>query len=224
MKAKTSPERKCISSGEIKPQSELIRFVVGPENVLCPDLSGKLPGRGIWVTVTRTALEQAKTKGLFSRAAKSQITVPDDLIDLVERLLVARVIEGLSLARRSGAVTAGFTKVEVMLRQVRPLALLEAKDGASDGRRKLLGLAKAWQNDPEGEIPVVSCLDSSELGLAFGRGSVIHAALERSGIGARVMQDLQRLGGFRDWTPQEWLDANVELASNDKGPMGKRIE
>ncbi len=209
MRAKASPERKCISSGEIKPPSELVRFVVGPQNMLCPDLARKLPGRGIWVSVDRAALERAVAKGLFARAAKCQLTVPDNLVDLVERLLVARVIEGLSLARRSGAVIAGFTRVEAMLRQARPLALLEAKDGALDGRRKLLGLAKAWQKDPEGEIPVVSCLDSAELGLAFGRGSVIHAALERSGIGARVMQDLQRLGGFRDWIPQEWMVSEV---------------
>jgi predicted RNA-binding protein YlxR (DUF448 family) len=179
---------------------------VGPNNVLCPDLSKELPGRGLWVSASRADLDHTISKGLFARAAKAQVTVPENLSDLVERLLADRVIASLSLARRSGAVTAGFTKVEALLRQKRPLALLEASDGAQDGRRKLLGLAKAWKNDPAGEIPVVFSLDSAELGLAFGRGSVIHAALEHSGIGTRVMQDVQRLDGFRqiavDVTPQ----------------------
>jgi predicted RNA-binding protein YlxR (DUF448 family) len=214
MTAKPSPERKCISSGDVKPQSELVRFVVDPQGTLCPDLAGKLPGRGIWISANRANLERAQSKGLFARAAKCQLAVPPDLSGLVERLLVARAIEGLSLARRSGAVIAGFTKVEAMLRQMPPLALLEASDGAQDGRRKLIGLAKAWQKRADGEIPVVACLDSSELGLAFGRGSVIHAALERSGMGVRVMQDLRRLGGFRDWQPQSWAVAESAVSEN----------
>jgi predicted RNA-binding protein YlxR (DUF448 family) len=205
---KASAERKCIASGEIKPRGELVRFVVGPDDSLVPDIEGKLPGRGLWLTSSRAALEKAIEKKLFARvankSAKGTVEIPTGLVELVERLLVERAIQALALSRRSGAIVSGFGKVEAMLRAKAPIALFEAQDGAADGRRKLLGLAKAWQNDKKRPISVIGSLKSDELGLAFGRGSVIHAALENSGVADRVLTDFRRLDGFRSWTPKSW--------------------
>ncbi|TNE41412.1 MAG: RNA-binding protein [Alphaproteobacteria bacterium] len=198
------PERRCIATAQTRPQAELLRFVVGPENQIVPDVTGKLPGRGLWLTPTREALALALKKKAFARAAKAQVAVPDGLEDLIERLLVARAIEGLALARRAGAIVCGFQKVENALRQAPPAALFEASDGAADGRSKLLALAKRWQKEQKQPIPVLGCLNSEELGLAFGRGSVIHAALEKSGIAPRILSDFTRLGGFRPMTPEAW--------------------
>ena len=58
-----SPERKCIATGEVQQTSGMIRFVVGPDAQIVPDILGKLPGRGIWVTADRAALETASGKG-----------------------------------------------------------------------------------------------------------------------------------------------------------------
>ena len=71
-------ERKCIVSGEVTPKQGLIRFVVGPDDRVYPDVLGKLPGRGIYVTADRAMLEEA-SKGQFSRSAKKAVSVPDDL-------------------------------------------------------------------------------------------------------------------------------------------------
>ncbi|MEO0566245.1 MAG: DUF448 domain-containing protein, partial [Pseudomonadota bacterium] len=60
------PERKCIATGEVRAKTGLIRFVVGPENQIAPDLAEKLPGRGIWVSANRHALEKAGNKGHFA--------------------------------------------------------------------------------------------------------------------------------------------------------------
>lgn len=199
-----APERRCIATAETRPQAELLRFVVGPEGQIVPDVAGKLPGRGLWLTPTREALALAIKKNAFARAAKAPVTVPDGLAELIERLLVARAIEGLALARRSGAVVCGFQKVENALRQAPPAALFEASDGAADGRSKLLGQAKRWQKEQKQPIPVIGSLNSVELGLAFGRGSVIHAALEKSGIAPRILSDFTRLNGFRPGMPSEW--------------------
>ena len=51
------PKRKCIVSGEVQPKGGLIRFVVGPDGQIVPDVAGKLPGRGIYVSARREALE-----------------------------------------------------------------------------------------------------------------------------------------------------------------------
>lgn len=204
---KRPQERKCIASGQSRPRAALLRFVVGPKGTLVPDIENKLPGRGLWVTSTRAALETALSKKAFLRAAKEPVSVPSGIVELVERLLLSRAIEGLALSRRAGRVVAGFGKVENLVRNQPPAALFEASDGAEDGRRKLLGLAKAWQNDKKGPIPVIGSLDSRELGLAFGRGSVIHAALENSGFTARILADFRRLDGFRPWAPPIWNEA-----------------
>jgi len=90
-KVRGDPERRCIATGEVLPKARLIRFVVGPDNLLVPDLAAKLPGRGIWVKATKPALQQAVAKKQFSRHAGTQVTIPDGLVDDVEVLLVARL-------------------------------------------------------------------------------------------------------------------------------------
>ena len=101
------PERRCIATGETGPKAGLIRFVVGPDDRIVPDLAGKLPGRGIWVSAERGALEKASSKGLFARAAKAQVSVPEGLVESIEGLLVRRIQERVAMARKAGQAVAG---------------------------------------------------------------------------------------------------------------------
>lgn len=186
---KDAPERRCIVSGESQPKTGLVRFVVGPDNQIVPDVLEKLPGRGIWVSANRDALEKAIAKKLFSRGAKAQVNLPEGLIDEVERQLVRRVIDLLALSRKSGSAVAGFEKVKSWLADGRAKILLQASDGSARGKGKL------WT--PEGGR-FFGSLTASELGLAFGRESVIHGALGAGGLTQRVVDDATRLAGFRD--------------------------
>ncbi|HVG47675.1 MAG TPA: DUF448 domain-containing protein, partial [Rubellimicrobium sp.] len=108
------PERRCLVTSETGPKSGLVRFVVGPDGSIVPDIAGKLPGRGLYVTASRPILEQAR-KGQFARAAKAPVTVPEDLADEVERQLAHRVVDLVSLARKAGLAIAGFEKVKEAL-------------------------------------------------------------------------------------------------------------
>ena len=126
------PERRCIATGESQPASGLIRFVVGPEGQLAPDIAGKLPGRGIWVSSTRSALEKAAAKGLFARAARAPVKVPDALPELVEQMLARRVVELISLARKSGGAVAGYEKVKDWLGTDRRAARRNCRPPAGD--------------------------------------------------------------------------------------------
>ena len=131
------PERKCLVTGEVQPKAGLMRFVVGPEGQVVPDVAEKLPGRGIWVTSEREAIDTAAKKKLFSRSAKQQVTVPDNLSDMVETLLAKRVCELLALARKSGDAVAGYEKVKDMLAKEEATALIQACDGSTRGKTKL---------------------------------------------------------------------------------------
>ena len=123
-------------------EARLIRFVAGPDGAVTPDLARKLPGRGLWVAARREAVETAARKGLFARAAKAPLTATADLADQVERLLRARLLAGLGLARKAGDLTFGFEKVLAAISAGKAAWLIEAADGAGDGRRKLLAAAR----------------------------------------------------------------------------------
>ncbi len=188
-KERDGPERRCIVSGESGATVGLIRFVVGPDDAVVPDLAGKLPGRGIWVSADRAALETAVKKRLFARAARAPVTAPADLADLVEAGLVRRLVETIALARKAGEAVAGYEKTRDWLARGEAAALVQAADGSERGRAKL--------RPPAGPESHVTCLSAQELGMAFGREFVIHAALAAGGLCGRVVDEAARLARLR---------------------------
>jgi predicted RNA-binding protein YlxR (DUF448 family)/ribosomal protein L30E len=192
--ASRSRERRCIVTGEIMPDSRLVRFVLAPDSEVVPDVAAKLPGRGLWVSATRAAVGEAVEKKLFARAAKAPANASAGLADRTEKALLTRMLGDLGLARRSGALVLGFDNVLRALESPKPPKLLiDAADGAADGKRKLYNAAHARGMKPE----LVTCLTSAELGLALGRENVIHAAVQPGGLAERLMFDAERLQGFR---------------------------
>ncbi|GGF55792.1 hypothetical protein GCM10011402_04690 [Paracoccus acridae] len=188
IKDNDQPERRCIVTGEVQPKAGLIRFVAGPDGQVVPDLAEKLPGRGIWVSADRAAIDKAAAKGLFSRAAKAPVKAPEGLADLVEAGVARRLVELVSLARKSGRAVAGFEKVKGWLAEGRAKVLLQASDGSDRGKGKL------WT--PTGGR-WFGCLTASELGLSFGRDHVIHGALAAGGLTDKVILEAGRLTGLR---------------------------
>lgn len=182
------PERKCIATGEVQPKHGLIRFVVGPEAQIVPDILGKLPGRGLWVSAERTALTEAVKKGAFSRAARQKVTVPEDMIQDIETQLARRVVDLISLARKGGGAVAGYEKVKDWLLKDEADVLIQSSDGSERGKSKL--------STPYGGS-FIGWLSANELGLAFGRETVIHAALSSGGLTRRIVEEAQRLKGVR---------------------------
>ncbi|KEP70425.1 RNA-binding protein [Thioclava sp. BHET1] len=188
VKENDDPERRCIVTGDVQPKAGLVRFVLGPDGLIYPDVAEKLPGRGIWVTCERGTIETAIKKGLFARAAKAPAETPENLVEMVETALASRVVELISLVRKSGKAVIGFEKVKGWLAEGRAKVLLQASDGSDRGKGKL------WT--PEGGR-WFGCLTSQELGLAFGRDRAIHGALAAGGLTPRVIEDASRLAGLR---------------------------
>lgn len=186
------PERKCIVTGESQPKAGLIRFCLSPEGMMVPDVLGRLPGRGIYVTASREALDKAIAKGLFARAAKQPVTLAPDMLALIEAQLARRVTDYISMARKAGEAVCGFEKVKDWLNKDRAAILIQASDGSERGKEKLF--------PPEGEGSLIGCLTSGELGLAFGRERAIHAALAAGRLTTRVVEEAARLSGVRGMT------------------------
>ncbi|MBR9808276.1 MAG: RNA-binding protein [Alphaproteobacteria bacterium] len=199
-----APVRQCAVTRERLPQTEMVRFALSPEGVVTPDVSSRLPGRGVWVKADRETLETAIGKGAFARGFKTQVKVPDGLMDQIEALLLQRFTGLLGMAKKSGEVVLGFDQVRDALQKKRPGLLLEAADGAEDGRSKVYFLAKALYSDVE----IAGALSSEELGVAFGRERVIHGLVRKGPIAKAVRLAYRRLAGFRtrpelDWFPDQ---------------------
>ena len=191
------PERTCIVSRETRPPDEMIRFVVGPDREVVPDLKHRLPGRGVWVSAEATAVGEAVRRRLFGRAFKAEVLVPPDLAERIEEALRQDLRQTLSLANKAGAVVSGFTKVEVAIREREIAALLHAREAAEDGRRKLAqALRKQW-GDAISAIPVVAELTGEELDLALGRSNVIHAGLVAGAGSDGFLARWRRLRSYR---------------------------
>ena len=195
-------ERTCIVTRQALPEERLVRFVAGPDGAVVPDLARKLPGRGLWVEAQRGVVEQAVRKGAFARAAKAQLKAPPDLADQVESLLKSRLLQGLGLARRGGDLTWGYEKVAAAIGAGRVAWMVEAADGAQDGRRKLLQIAARQPEPPR----LVGVFSSAELGLALGLENVIHLVFLAGRGAERWTLDVERLSGFRPLLPESWRE------------------
>ncbi|MGV8949790.1 MAG: RNA-binding protein [Cypionkella sp.] len=183
------PERKCIATGEVQPKAGLIRFCLGPDDLVVPDILARLPGRGFYVSADRAAIDKAAKKGLFARAAKQPVKVPDNLADLVEALMLRRVIDLISLARKASGAVMGYEKVKDWLQKDKARVLIQASNGSERGKTKLRA--------PDGEGSFIGFLTAEEMGLAFGRERAIHAALGAGGLTTRVVEEAARLSGLR---------------------------
>ena len=180
--------RRCIVSGKSYPKEELLRFCVSPSGELVADFGCKLPGRGIWVRCDIEVLRTAMTKGLFAKAAGGKVTYPDDFAERVDGLFIRRCCDLLGVAKKAGLVVSGFDKVSEALRKGKLAWLLEAEDGSSDGREKLLRLSKG--------LPVLRFLTSDETAHALGRELSIHTGLNPGGATDNFIAEAKRCMAF----------------------------
>ena len=195
------PVRQCAVTREKLPQDAMVRFALSPDNVVTPDISGKLPGRGVWVHSDRETLETAVKKGAFARGFKQQVIVPEGLSGTVETLLLQRLTGLLGMGKKAGDIVLGFDQVRDALQKKRPGLLLEAADGAEDGRSKVYFLAKALYSN----VKMAGALSSEELGVAFGRERVIHGLVRKGPIAKATELAYQRLAGFRARPERDWF-------------------
>ena len=194
-------KRHCALTRQLKPVGELIRFVVGLAGEVVPDVKRKLPGRGIWISGTRAAVEEAVKRNVFARGFKHDVLVAPDLAATVERLLERSALDALAIAGKGGQVVGGFVKVEAVLREDDVKALIHARDAAGDGIRKLESKLDAASHRKTGkdsrEIAIIDLFSGGQLDLALNRPNVVHAALLAGPGSETFLARIARLQRFR---------------------------
>ncbi len=195
------PVRQCAVTRERLAQTDLVRFVTGPDGIVVPDIAAKLPGRGVWIRAERNVVDEGVKAGVFARGLKQNAKAPDNLSDFVESRLLDRCKGLLGMARKSGQIILGFDQVRAFLRKDEPGWMLEAADGSKDGRNKLHFLAKALYDD----VRTAGALTAAELGMAFGRSHVIHGVLQKGPLVNHWAVAYGRLAGFRPAPEAHWF-------------------
>src|SRR5262245_61096155 len=190
-------ERMCALTRKLRPAAEMIRFVVGPNGEAVPDIKCKLPGRGIWITATRVALEDAVTRNVFARGFKRDVRVAPDLAAQTERMIERAALDALAIVGKAGKVLTGFTKVEVAAGREDLLAFIHAADGAGDGRRKLTAALQRNSTRNSTGILVIDAFTGAQLDLALSRPNVVHAALLAGPGSDTFLSRVARLTRFR---------------------------
>jgi uncharacterized protein len=190
-------ERMCIVTREVKPVGEMIRFVVGPDRDVVPDLKRRLPGRGVWVTASRAAVVEAVKRRAFGRGFKADVRVAADLADVVEQLLERSALDALSMVHKAGRDVLGFAQVERALAREPVVALLHATDAGRDGVRKLAAAVRSRSAEKAAEVAMVERFTAPQLDLAFGRPNVVHAALLAGSASDGFLARYRNLERFR---------------------------
>jgi uncharacterized protein len=189
--------RTCIVSRATLPPESMIRFVLGPDSEVTPDIKRKLPGRGVWVTARASILTQAIAKKAFDRGFKKQVRTPNNLVSLVDQLLEQDALQSLSMANKAGAATTGAAKIEAAVVKKPLAAVLHATDGSSDGLRKLRQALRRELGDKVSSVAEIALFSSAQLDLALGRVNVIHASLDASPVADAFLHRARRLQNFR---------------------------
>jgi predicted RNA-binding protein YlxR (DUF448 family) len=191
--------RMCALTRVEKPVPELIRFVLGPDNLIVPDTDAKAEGRGVWVSLSRDAVAEAVKKKVFARSLQTEVRLPDDLPELTRQRLEQRLLSALGMARKAGQLTFGATKVKALIEGGALRALFTASDAAEDGRNKMasslraLGYAAEEQGIEGFDVPHFELLSSEQMGLALGLENVIHAALMTGAAAQSAVEKARRL-------------------------------
>ncbi len=204
-----SSERTCIVTRAKGSPQDMIRFVVGPGDVVVPDIRQKLPGRGVWVMAGGPRVAEAVRKQAFARGFKKKVVAPPDLAAEVESLLTRDCLQSLSLANKAGQVVAGFGKAEEAIAGGAVAGLVHASDAGADGVRKL-GQALRRRLGETAVRPRIELFRSDQLDLALGRSNVIHAALLPGSASAAFLARCRKLAMYRSTPPGPADDASLE--------------
>ena len=218
-------ERTCIVTGTKDAPEAMLRFVLGPDGSVIPDIRRKLPGRGVWTRLSFETVDRAASKQAFSRAFRAKAAAPASLAETVDSLLERDALQSLSIANKAGLLVAGAFKVDAAIESGGVAALIQASDGAPDGAAKRAQVVTAKLGPEAKTVARVDLFTSRQLDLALGRANVIHAALKPGAASSAFLARAERLRRYRESeadaaTRTERGGAPAEQA----GTLGRPIE
>lgn len=179
----------CFATKTVENRDLMMRFVLGPDKMIMPDVTGKLPGRGLWLLADPAVIQTAVDKKLFFKASKKTYAkVPADLVAQVEKMLAVQVLSLLGLARKAGQAVGGFEQVKEALTFQRAAIVCEAPEVSDNAKGKLYR--------PQDQVFISNALSAVELGSVFGVDEMMFVALLNGQMANKIKPFLIKLNAF----------------------------
>lgn len=131
MKNKTA---KCVYNKTHNIQSDMLRFVLGPNRRIYFDIKQNLPGESIYITNSKNTLELVMKQKMFHDLFDNSVIF--DNLDLdVRRQYLESMINILSLAKKSGNILVGKRQIKEYInlsdKNPKKSVLLQASDASN---------------------------------------------------------------------------------------------
>jgi predicted RNA-binding protein YlxR (DUF448 family)/ribosomal protein L30E len=204
--------RTCASCRKADDPEHMVRWVLGPEGQVVPDLLGRSFGRGAWTHTTRDCLRALPHA--LSRSFRQE--VKGDRRGLLELLSLAaehRAVQLLGSVRREGCLALGATPVQAAVKRGDAKALVVARD------------AQAAASLPEVEQMVragqaVAWGTKERLGALCGRPEIAVLAI----LDQRLAQRLFGAIAMALRASDAAFDATPEVRGKSRSPHGGHSE
>ena len=154
------------------------------------DRSNKLPGRGVWVLPTRANLQLIESRpAILAKAIGIPTCTTTGILEQTRVMLMARVLDLLSLAARAGLAASGELQVEEAIHAGTP-ALIAASDASPQT------IARVKTQAPHARFLSLP-LDKDALGHKIGKGPRAIIALRPGSVTRSLVEQLPLLEELR---------------------------
>ena len=186
--AQESENRRCVLTGEVKPKTDLLRFVLLEDGTVIPDFNKKVAGHGFYISNSQKLLKGLTVKNPLNKILHTNTVISEDLPQMVEQILYKKGLEAVNLARKAGDLVCGFEKIKDLIAKDKAALVIEAADAGDDGRQKIAAMAK--------NLEKFTIYDVATLSKALNRENTVYLAVKKSPISRLVSEAFKRYQNF----------------------------
>ena len=186
--------RKCILTGSVQNKEDLLRFVLLKDGTLLPDFDKKLSGRGFYFSNSKQLLEdlvnknKESSKNPLNKVLHTKVLIPDDLPEMIEKILEKKALNSLNLARKSGTLILGFEKIKEAVLKKRVAFIITALDAGVDGKSKLEKIA--------GDLQKVELFTTEVMSAVLNRDNTVYLAIVKGNTEKLVYKALNKYATY----------------------------
>ena len=119
--------KKNFSDNSGVKEDDFVKICLSPDNKLVPDLRDDLPGKSFWLPANKTLIiDILKKEDLKSYFGVPELFIPDLGIQ-IEAILTKKVLNSISLTKKSGNLAIGLDAIKAQLIQKKHCLVIAAK-------------------------------------------------------------------------------------------------
>ena len=169
-------------------ENDFIKFSLSPDNKLVPDLHNDLPGKSIWVLPNRKLIKCIQERDDVKAHFGVSHLFSSDLVHLVKKILRNKILNSISLAKKSGYLAIGLDTIKTQLIEKKHCLIVVAKG------------AKSLQRYSVFSSKNVSCFENllyqKDLEKSTGKNNVKYIGILSKNFKKTIQVDLNKLKGF----------------------------